>query len=320
MEPVAMWHDRLGPLLAVCAVALVAGCAGVGDSGAGSRGGPGIVLAPGQIEGTLAQAAADQRDRRLDKALSGYLAVLTTDPGNTRARDGAADTCLAMGNAGLALKMYDSAPSDQAERPQALQGRGLALLQAGGDEAARDLLVRAVNADPSLWRSWNGLALLHDRQHEWVQADAGYRSAADANPEAAEVFNNWGYSLLQRGDRDAAIAYFQQALRIDPALEAAGNNLVLAMALQGQYERALAASPAAGLPVALNNVGFAAIVRGDYDSAETYLVRAVQASPRYFERASENLRWLNYLRAGESEAARMMTPLRRAEDRSGNRR
>ena len=101
---------------------------------------------------------------------------------------------------------------------------------------------------------------------------------------------------LQRGEHAKSVPLFQKALQVDPTLEAARNNITLAGALQGRYEGALASVSADTMPVALNNIGYVALLRGDYPSAETYLTRAVQTSPRHFERAYENLRWLNYVR------------------------
>jgi len=255
-----------------------------------------------QMEALLAKAEADLRERRLESALNGFTSVLKASPDNARAQAGLAETHLAMGDGEMALRAFDGVAGPLAGQPHVLQGRGLAHLLVGNPAAAQPLLTRAVEADPSLWRAWNALALLADRQRNWAQADAAYQRAKEAAPAAAEVYNNHGYSLLQRGQHAAAVPLFQQALLLDPSLEPARNNLTLAGALQGRYEGALAAVPAENIPVALNNVGFAALLRGDYPAAETYLSRAVQSSPRHFERANENLRWLTYLREGAPAA------------------
>ena len=294
-------------LLVLVPAALIAtGCAGtLGSAGTGSPLDTSVRhIAPEQVSTALAQAEADLRERRLDTALSGFQSVLRAQPDNLRAHTGVAETHLAMGNGDLALKAYAAWPEQAAEQPQALQGRGIAHLLVGDDAAAHPLLTKAVEADPSLWRAWNALGLSNDRKRNWAQADLCYQRAAQANPGGAEILNNRGYSLLQRGDHAASIQLLRQALQIDPTLEAARNNLTLANALQGRYEGALTAIPSDTMPVALNNVGYAALLRGDYPSAETYLMRAVQSSPRHFERANENLRWLSYLRGAGPESAK----------------
>jgi len=294
-------------LLVLVPAALIAtGCAGgVGSVGAGAPLDMNVrQIAPEQVNPTLAQAENDLRERKHDAALGSFQSVLRVQPDNPRALTGVAESYIAMGSGDLALQAYAAWPGQTAEQPQALQGRGIASLLTGDDAAAHALLTKAVEADPSLWRAWNALGLSNDRKRNWAQADQCYQRAAQANPGAAEILNNRGYSLLQRGDHAGSIPLFRQALKADPTLEAARNNLTLANALQGRYEGALTAIPSESMPVALNNVGYAALLRGDYMSAETYLSRAVQTSPRHFERANENLRWLTYLRTAGSENAK----------------
>ncbi|HYH17740.1 MAG TPA: tetratricopeptide repeat protein [Azospirillum sp.] len=299
-----------GRILVLGSIALsVAGCASDfrGRTGASAEAAR-QQMAPDQRTLVLAQAESDLRERKLDAALNGFLSVLQGYPDDPRAHAGTGETYLAMGNGELALKAYEAWPASIANGAEAFQGRGIAHVLLGDEAAARTNLTKAVEADPSLWRAWNALGLINDRGRNWAQADQCYQKAAQINPGAAEIYNNRGYSLLQRGDHASAIPLFNQALRIDPTLEAARNNLTLASALQGRYEGALTAIPSEVLPTALNNVGYAALLRRDYASAELYLTRAVQSSPRYFEKANENLRWLNYLRGASPEEARAARP------------
>lgn len=299
-------RKRWGQLLVLGSIVLtVAGCAGDPTGMAGGTADTGRQqVGADQRNAVLAQAEGDLRERKLDTALNGFLSVLNAYPDDPRAHAGVAETHLALGNGELALKAYDAWPAPMAGRADAFQGRGIAHLLLGEEAAARADLTKAVEADPSLWRAWNALGLINDRIRNWAQADQCYQKAAQANPGAAEILNNRGYSLVQRGDYAAAVPLLNQALRLDPTLEAARNNLTLASALQGRYEGALTAIPADVLPVALNNVGYAALLRGDYASAEVYLTRAIQSSPRHFEKANENLRWLNYLRGASPDERR----------------
>ena len=293
------WHC----LIVLIPVMLAAsGCTGTGTATPGPELNLKLV-APEQMEPVLARSEAELREGRAEAAMQGFSSVLKSDPTNWRANHGLAESYLALGSGDLALKLYESWPSYEAEKPDALQGRGIALLMVGNDAAAQQYLDRAVEADSGLYRAWNALGMLHGRRGDWSRAEACYDKAAQANPQAAEIYNNRGFALLQRGDRGAAMALFQKALRMDPSLETARNNLTLATALQGQYESALASVPAESMPAALNNIGYAALVRGDYPTAESYLTRAVESSPRHFPRANENLRWLTYLRSEAGDGA-----------------
>ncbi|MBP2316717.1 tetratricopeptide repeat protein [Azospirillum soli] len=257
---------------------------------------------PERVEGLIAQGEEELRNGLHQNALSTFSTAMKAEPDNRRARLGMAEAHLAMGNADLALKGFEALPADMRNDPQVLQGRGIALAQQGKAGAAEQVLAAAVAADPSLWRSWNALGRVSDAQRNWDRAEASYRRALEINPSAAEVYNNLGYSLLLRGRYAEAIGQFDQALRHAPGLTAAQDNMSLANALMGQYDRALAAVPAERTPTALNNAGFAAITRGEYGTAESYLIKAVQDSSRHFGTANENLRWLTYLRKNETVA------------------
>jgi tetratricopeptide (TPR) repeat protein len=65
--------------------------------------------------------------------------------------------------------------------------------------------------------------------------------------------------------------------------------------MQGHYREAFADSDKAGLAVDLNTVGFAAMARGDYATAETYFNRALALNPRFDQIAWANLRYMKSL-------------------------
>ena len=91
----------------------------------------------------------------------------------------------------------------------------------------------------------------------------------------------------------------EQALRHDPKSEIVKTNLRIAIAQRGQYRRAVSGSADdVELAKALNNVGYVALVRGDYDLAEAYFLRAMQADPTFNEVAWRNLNYLKTLRDG----------------------
>ena len=108
-------------------------------------------------------------------------------------------------------------------------------------------------------------------------------------------------SYLLRERYVEAIAKFREALALDPELQIASANLRMSYAMQGKYIQALAGVPDRDMPDALNNVGYSAMLRGDFDSAEAYLNRALDLSPAYHRKAASNLKRLEELRALASE-------------------
>ncbi len=102
---------------------------------------------------------------------------------------------------------------------------------------------------------------------------------------------------------EEAVTDFNRALRIDPEFEVARENLRLALAWQGKYVHAMAGAPDTDMARILNNVGFIALMRGDYGNAEAYLLRAMEVDPRYNAPAARNLTYLKQVRElAEAEA------------------
>ena len=67
---------------------------------------------------------------------------------------GALHTLLDAGRHKEALTAFETVQSDEAFRARAWQGMGQALLAMGNTTAAISQLNSALEADPSLWRSW----------------------------------------------------------------------------------------------------------------------------------------------------------------------
>ena len=121
------------------------------------------------------------------------------------------------------------------------------------------------------------------------------------------MLNNRGYSRLLQHQRDLAVADFVAALRKKPDLAEARTNLRLALAMGGDYDRAIAGGTASEQAALLNNAGFAATMRGDYTSAEQLLNKALALKSEYYTVASDNLKIVRALSArseGGSNAAR----------------
>jgi Flp pilus assembly protein TadD len=79
------------------------------------------------------------------------------------------------------------------------------------------------------------------------------------------------------------------ALTIDKTYETAWKNLGLLYARTRRYEQAVEVLQISGdKPVALNDVGYIAMLNQDYPEAEALLDEALRSSPRHFETAFRN--------------------------------
>ena len=154
------------------------------------------------------------------------------------------------------------------------------------------LLISFFDADPDLWRAWNALGSHYDSLGQWEAATESYDRALAANPNSEFVYNNRGYSKLMQSQWDEAVEDLSRAVLIDPDFELARSNLRLTLAWKGRYASAVSGASEKEMSSVLNNVGFVAILRGDYANAETYLLRAMEADSSYNETASKNLTYL----------------------------
>lgn len=203
-----------------------------------------------------------------------------------------AEMILASSDLPGAANAFDALRDEPAVAARALQGLGIARLKQSNLPAAVTALDAALALDPGLARAWNARAVIADRQRDWPRADAAYARAIALQPGDASALSNRGYSLLLRGRHAEAEIDLARAVAIDPDLAAARTNLRFARAIQGRYTEAFAGSTRANLADDLNTVGFGAMARGDYATAETYFNRALSHSKQFDRTAWNNLQYL----------------------------
>ena len=135
--------------------------------------------------------------------------------------------------------------------------------------------------------------MVADSDQEWDRADSFYETAVGLTMQPAGVLNNWGYSMLTRGDHEGAERLFTEALTYDPDLFHAKNNLVLARAARGQYTLPLVQVTQVERAQLLHTMALAAVRRGDIDIGRGLLQDAIDTHPQHFEAAVTALRSLD---------------------------
>lgn len=248
---------------------------------------------------TLADAQARYDEGRWEAAATALGHVLRVEPDNREAALLMGEALLRMDRPKQAVGYFSAASEAEAQSARALQGLGIANARLGDMDVAEARLREAVAKDPSLWRAHNALGQVHDARQRWEEAGAAYERALAVRPDSAIVHNNIGMSAMLRRDLETAVAEFREALRLDPGLTRAEANLRMALALRGAYADAFAGVDRRDVPDTLNNIGYAAMMRGDFTAAEAYFVRAIEASPTYHERAAANLERVRYLKSAD---------------------
>ncbi len=233
-------------------------------------------------------------------AQAAFTAALRGSPNDPDPAIGLAETYLAVGDLETAGRLFDIVAGAEADAgdPRLLQGRGLVALGQGRTDEAMGLLEQAVDRDPSLWRAWAALGRAHGRQGNSRRSRAAFDRAEDAAPSPAVVMNDMGMLNLEQNDPAAALEAFQRALAVDPGNAIASANARIARAMLGDYDAAISGARPGELPDVLNNVGYIAVVNGDFDTADRLLRRAVEVSPAYHEAAIANLDLLAQARKG----------------------
>jgi len=151
------------------------------------------------------------------------------------------------------------------------------------------------------------------RNADWRDNAALYRSMARTAPDSAKAHYNYGVTLQEADDEEAAVAQYEQALSIFEAAEGAAFGIGLAFDRRQQpeqavvwYRRALAILPDFERP--LNNLCRLFLLTQQYTEAE----RVCRAGLRYHPTNANLMLGLGEALAGRGEPARAVRVLQRA--------
>ena len=193
-----------------------------------------------------------------------------------------------------AISGYDAILKRSSRHVGALEGKGLALITKGDFGTASTILETVIQLDRSRWRALNGVGLLFVAKSMPNEAISYFDAALAAQPDHPTVLNNVGLTLALNGDYVRAAQTLNRASgrvktkslerqRIDL-------NLALVLGLSGDTVRAEQVAGRHLNGAALqNNLGFYAQLAGDDKLAKAYLNSALSGSSTFYERAWENL-------------------------------
>lgn len=135
-------------------------------------------------------------------------------------------------------------------------------------------------------------AMVADSNQQWDRADSFYETAVGLTTKPAGVLNNWGFSKLTRGDYVGAERLFVDAIRQNPDLFTAKNNLVLSRGAQRNYDLPVIPMTQIERAQLLHTLGLAAVKQGDVTIAKGLFREAIDTHPQHFEAAVRSLRAL----------------------------
>lgn len=135
-------------------------------------------------------------------------------------------------------------------------------------------------------------AMIADSREQWDKADSFYQTAVSLTTKPANVYNNWGYSKLTRGDYVEAERKFFDALRHDSTLFTAKNNIILARGAQRKYDLPVLPMNQVERAQLLHTLALTAIKQNDVTIGKGLLREAIDTHPQHFEEATRALRAL----------------------------
>jgi Flp pilus assembly protein TadD len=154
-------------------------------------------------------------------------------------------------------------------------------LERGGKVHEATLLYeRARQKDPRLHHVCRRLAVLYDRQGNFVRAQQEYEQALRLTPDDADLLNDLGYSHYSRGNWEEAEKYLRKSVDKNPKHERAWMNLGLALGQQERYADSVDAfTRVVGPARAQCNLAFILTTRGKQEEARGAYREALRLDP-----------------------------------------
>lgn len=154
-----------------------------------------------------------------------------------------------------------------------------------GDWAKAEKTLDALPPTHETFNRYRLEAMLADSNEEWTKSDSFYEIATGLTTKPSGVLNNWGYSKLSRGDYKEAERLFGEAIRQDPSLFTAKNNLVLARGAQRDYTLPVIPMDQSERAQLLHTMALTAVKQGDVTIGKDLLREAIETHPQHFDAA-----------------------------------
>lgn len=266
------------------------------------------------------------RGGRPDLAAAGYEKALSLHPGDAGLHVKRGRALLRLNRPDMALKAFAKAQTLAPDSPDVLRGGGEALYRLDRLDEAEQALRRSIELAPENWRVHCLLGLVLEAAGRPDMAAVEYLAALAAPGSIKarpELLNNLAMSRAQSGDLEGGVRTMLAVLATGNAPERVSNNMGLLLVRLGRYDEALNAFRMSGDdPRALNNMGYALLLKGDAQTAQILFEKALQASPQYYGLADENLTRASFVaNAGPVQSqpdrprARLLVPEQLPQDR-----
>ena len=233
------------------------------------------------------------RRNNSEMAFIHYNKALSIAPDNTDVRVKKADLLIAKGLDEQALAELIQVLDVNPDHAIANSSAGSVYFRAGLYKEARVHLEKSITLNPMLWKSYNYLGILNDRDGNYDTAADNFATAIDLHRgnNTAEIYNNLGVVHIARKQYGLAIDAFRRALKNGDVSARTYNNLGLALTRMGRLDEALESFKyAGGESKANNNLGYVLMTDNNPDKAVPYFEKAIELSPNFYVKAADNLK------------------------------
>ena len=252
-------------------------------------------LSVSTVDDALFKAANAIQEGKMDLAQLYYIKGYELQPNNSALLQKMADLYVQLDKPALAEVSLSLILKQQPNNLKVLEEYGLLLLKERKYQEAKTSLGQVV-AKQNSWPAFNGLGIIETVQGNLVEAESAFKKADRILPNSPEILNNLGFALYSEQKYPEALAYYNLALQIDPGFKKALYNYALLQGRLGNYDLAYGAFVKVSTDAeANNNLGYIAMMKGDYAKANHYLQEAITLSPHYYKKANDNLKQLEAL-------------------------
>ena len=227
-----------------------------------------------------------------NEAVTWFRSAVAEHPERTELRRGLARSLVRAGRPEEALPVWETIVGGADGTNDDRTDLAEALIRAGDWKRAEAELNRIPPTHETFQR-YRLEAMVADANRNWSKADSFYEIAAGLTNRPAPVLNNWGFSKLTRGDHSGAERLFQDAVRYDPGMFTAKNNLVMARGAQRKYDLPVVQMSQTERAQLLHTLALTAIKAGDVAVGKGLLQDAIDTHPQHFEAAVRSLRALD---------------------------
>ncbi len=253
------------------------------------------------VEDAVLKAQKAVQDGKPDLAQLYYIKAFDLEPTNVQILQNMADLYSELKKYELVEVSLKLILKQQPNDVNIMEQYGLLQLKQGKYLEAEKKLTLVAAKQPG-WRAYNGLGIIANLEGDPQKAEGFFKQADRLLPNSPELLNNIGFALYSANKITEAASFYNKALQINPVFKKALYNSALLQARSSNYEQAYSAfTSVSSVAEANNNIGYIAMMNGDYLQANHYLQEAIKTAPQYYKKANDNLTRLEILEKNDPE-------------------